>query len=67
MGGAVLVRLQAAVEAGGIRRGEDAPRPRRPHLATGHRPLQQVRQCSHYHACFFFTFFAKLNSPAATL
>ena len=43
---AVLVRLQAPLEPGGVRRGQQSPRALHPHLATGHRPLQQVRHLS---------------------
>lgn len=43
MGGTVLVRLQVALGASGVRRRAHAARAFRPHLATGHRALQQVR------------------------
>lgn len=43
LGGAVVVRLQAALGAQGVRRRAHAPRPLRPHLETRHRALQQVR------------------------
>ena len=39
------VDVAAVVEPGRVRRSEHASRPRRPHLAAGHRPLQQV-SCS---------------------
>ena len=42
VGGAVLAGLQAQVGPGGVRRGAPAPRAQRPHLAAGHRALQQV-------------------------
>jgi hypothetical protein len=39
---AELVRLQAVVGAARVRRRGDAARALRPHLAAGHRALQQV-------------------------
>jgi hypothetical protein len=38
----VLVRLQVAVESGGLRRRRHAQHPLGEHLASGYRPLQQV-------------------------
>lgn len=38
----VLVRLQVAMESGGLRRRRHAKHPLGEHLATGYRPLQQV-------------------------
>ena len=52
MGGAVLEGLQAVLGAGGVRRGQEPPRAGRPHLETGHRPLQQVS----LHPFFFHRF-----------
>lgn len=56
-------RLQAALGPGGIRRGGDALRPFRTHLAPGHRPFQQVINfCQKFQAykiyltTYFFTF-----------
>lgn len=43
VGGAVLVRLQAAVEPNGLWECGHAARPFRQHLEAGHCPLQQVR------------------------
>ena len=42
VGGAILVRPQAGVGARGVRWGGHATRALHPHLAAGHRPLQQV-------------------------
>lgn len=39
---AVVVRLQTALGAEGVRRRPNVARAVRSHLATGHRPLQQV-------------------------
>lgn len=38
----VLVRLQVAMESGGLRRRRHAQHPVGEHLASGYRPLQQV-------------------------
>ena len=43
---AVLVRLQAPLEPGGVRRRQQSPRPLHTHLAARHRPLQQVKRLS---------------------
>lgn len=43
VGGAVVVRLQVAVGASRVWRRAHAARAFRPHLAAGHRALQQVR------------------------
>ena len=46
VGGAVLVRLQAAVGPQGVRGRRHAPRALRSHLAARHRALQQVSAAS---------------------
>lgn len=42
LGGTVVVRLQVALGAEGVRRGTHAARTLRPHLEARHRALQQV-------------------------